>query len=148
MLELSANQLHKLNIRNKMHLPDKIWLRSYANLTIIFQNSSSETLKKERRKEKKRKKKSRGICSFLNQNSKYWTHGHEYISKSEWSTLLSLISNNKYQLSKLTNEFMMCLERRKSKLIYPLPNRKSMWLTYDEMKDERLCKQTTTTKLE
>ena len=105
MFELSANQLHKLNIRNKMHLPDKIWLRSYANLTIIFPNSSTEALKKERKKERKRRKeekKSRGICSFLNQNSKYWTHGHEYISKSKWSTLLSLISNNKYQLSKLT----------------------------------------------
>ena len=101
MFKLSANQLHKLNISNKMHLPDKNWLRSYANLSIIFPNSSTEALKKERKEEKKRKK-SRGICSFLNQNSKYWTHGHEYISKSKWSTLLSLISNNKYQLSKLT----------------------------------------------
>ena len=55
MLELSANQLHKLNIRNKMHLPDKIWLRSYANLTIIFQNSSTEALKKEREEKKKKR---------------------------------------------------------------------------------------------
>jgi hypothetical protein len=61
MFELSANQLNKLNIRNKTHLPDKIWLRSYANLTIIFQNSSSDWStkegKKERKKERKKEKK-------------------------------------------------------------------------------------------